>query len=226
MMSAQRPTRSREPRRSCDGIRFAAVRLLDQAIGRLTAAADFEFFKHQTVGLFLRGRFIPPALAMQRLADIVRMGTVRVCGLEGMTPSAVNRLTMLLESMAGGGAAALPPEERKPGRGKGRTERGSGRAARPEAKIRMNSVEAEEKLAEAFDRLRVSADFSILSRRKVGEFWDAGAPHYHFVECLTFAQLVEIKPRNLLAKRSFSMRTALSVLEAVERCLMAGGAKG
>lgn len=83
-----------------------------------------------------------------------------------------------------------------------------------------NSVEIEKTIVELFQKLVSADNFAQIKYRNVGEYWGQKWHHYPFIESLTFAQLVDIKPKHLFQKRSFSVTVAGYLIEVLRRVVV------
>ncbi|MBX7145454.1 MAG: hypothetical protein K1X79_13475 [Oligoflexia bacterium] len=92
-------------------------------------------------------------------------------------------------------------------------------ASQREQTFSVNSIEAEQRLTLAIDRLRATRDFARISERTIGEFWEKQYGSAPFEQSITFRQLREMHPRALLEKRSFGSAKILGMVRAVDLAL-------
>ncbi len=79
--------------------------------------------------------------------------------------------------------------------------------------------EAEAVLQQAFDLLRRQDFFDSVKELSLEKYWAGGSMHDPFLETLTFKQLLELKPANLLEKRSFTGWKVQAVVNTIRNCV-------
>ena len=89
--------------------------------------------------------------------------------------------------------------------------------------LRMNSIEAENVLRDAFGRLERQPFYDRVKGQRLKAYWDNDLLHEPFLEAMTFKQLIEMKLANLLEKRSFADWKITAILRAFKQCVIEHG---
>lgn len=207
-----------ELRRAKPSLQEAPLRALAVALKDFQACQRFELLRALPLNQFLKGASTPlKKLKEKTLGEIVILGAAGTVRVGGLTNASVKKVTEIFFRLQSDPASSTAPTKAKvfslphlravPDR------------EQPRAVPPMSSVEAEEKLESAIRRLRRSAVFDDIADNRLGDFWDKSLISAPFEESITFRQLVEMKVRALLEKRSFGPAKIQGVLKAVDNAL-------
>ena len=207
----------------------------------LVAAADFKASpRYSILKQLLPVNLLGPAAFPSQLCGLTieQLLEIGPAALMELGAESLNALAALLDNFAKGSdavsfdAALVCPPELAPGEEDfgGRIEEElpghlfiGKEAAGARALPRLNSIEAENLLRNAFDRLRSQPFFDRIAPLRLCRFWGGEWMREPFIESMTFKQLMEMKLSNLLEKRSFTSWKVTAIVDAIRRCIAEQG---